>query len=373
MNEIEVKNMPEYDVIVVGGGIAGVAAAVSATRCGAEVLLLEKQFNLGGLATGGLISWYEPLCDGHDTQVVSGIAEELIKLSVRYSFDSLPEKWGGTDRSFSRKDRYATYYSPTVFSLLLDEYIKENGVNILFDTYATYPVMDGNTIKGVICENTDGRSYFEAGAVIDATGDATVMSRAGVPCKTGKNYMSYIAHMIDDEIIDEYKKTGKTWALRAWRNAGSDMLGNGHPDGMPLAENLTAKELTDYMITGKLRMLEKIKKRDRYSYDIMSIPTMPQLRVIRHIKGDENFNAIEEECFESSLGRVTDFRITHLGKTYQMPEGALYNSNFKGLYAAGRIISSPTFDGWEVARVIPTCAFTGEAAGRLAAEYAKKS
>ena len=70
-----------YDVIVVGGGVAGVAAAVSASREGSRVLLIEKSFNLGGLATGGLISWYEPLCDGAGKQIIYGIAEELIRLS----------------------------------------------------------------------------------------------------------------------------------------------------------------------------------------------------------------------------------------------------------------------------------------------------
>ena len=77
--EIQVKE--NYDLIVVGGGIAGISASVSASRNGLNVLLIEKQINLGGLATTGLISWYEPLCDGQGNQVVFGIAEELIKLA----------------------------------------------------------------------------------------------------------------------------------------------------------------------------------------------------------------------------------------------------------------------------------------------------
>ena len=99
----------DYDVIVVGGGIAGIAAAVSASRNGLKTILLEKQINLGGLATGGLISWYEPLCDGLGNQIVTGIAQELIDLSVKYSFDSLEERWGGTEKSFPRRDRYAIH------------------------------------------------------------------------------------------------------------------------------------------------------------------------------------------------------------------------------------------------------------------------
>ena len=85
----EIIERESYYVIVIGGGIVGVAAAVSAARSGADTLLIEKSVNLGGLATNGLISWYEPLCDGEGTQVIKGIAEELILLCAKYSFDSI--------------------------------------------------------------------------------------------------------------------------------------------------------------------------------------------------------------------------------------------------------------------------------------------
>ena len=90
---------PAYDVIVVGGGIAGVAAAVAAARNGAKTLLMEKQIHLGGLATTGLISWYEPLCDGNGRQVIGGISEELIRLSVCYGLEDLPAQWGGEGKN----------------------------------------------------------------------------------------------------------------------------------------------------------------------------------------------------------------------------------------------------------------------------------
>jgi flavin-dependent dehydrogenase len=107
-----------YDVVVVGGGIAGVAAAVSASREGAKVLLIEKSFNLGGLATGGLISWYEPLCDGEGNQVIYGIAEELIKLSGKYGFNNLPRKWGGDGRNKPLNERYSTFFLLAYFQQL---------------------------------------------------------------------------------------------------------------------------------------------------------------------------------------------------------------------------------------------------------------
>lgn len=364
----------EYDVIVVGGGVAGIAASVSAAREGAKVLLLEKQVNLGGLATSGLISWYEPLCDSQGNQVVFGIAEELIKLSVRDCFDSLPIRFGGTEKSAPRRERYSTRYSPTVFSLALDEYVTDAGVKILFDTYGTYPVMEGNLCTGVITENADGRSFYPAKVVIDATGDASVMYRAGVPCREGENYLSYLVHDIVYDDAKQFLDENKTWAVRNWVNAGSDMLGNGQPEGMPRVKGVTAEEITTFMLVGKRRMLERVRQRDRYSYDIMTIPSMPQFRTIRQIVGDSDFKAINGNSVPDSIGHTGDFRMAeqYVKNIYDVPLSSLYNSKFPNLLAAGRIISAPSHDDWEVSRVIPTCAMTGEAAGKAAMRYINK-
>lgn len=364
---INVIKKDKYDVIVVGGGIAGIAASVSAARNGARVLLTEKQINLGGLATGGLISWYEPLCDGKGNQMIYGIAEELIKLSAKYGFDNLPEKWGGKSGNIPKNQRYATLFSPTVFSAALDEFVLENGVNIRFDSRATCPVMEGNICKGIICESVSGSEFFEAKAVVDATGDASIMHRAGVPTVEGENFLTYIVHMYEQEDIEKLNKTGDICKFRRWINKGSDLLGNGHPKGVGLFGGTTCEAVTDYVITGKKRILEYIKTIDKNSFDIMTLPTMPQFRTIRRIVGKTDFNAVDGETFEDSIGTCGDFRSENIGKHYQIPEGALYNENFPNLFAAGRIISAPKGDGWEVARVIPTCALTGEAAGRLAA------
>lgn len=72
----------EYDTVVVGGGFAGVSAALAAARGGNKVLLCERMFMLGGLGTAGLITIYLPLCDGKGHQVSFGIADELLRLSI---------------------------------------------------------------------------------------------------------------------------------------------------------------------------------------------------------------------------------------------------------------------------------------------------
>ena len=119
-----------YDVIVVGGGIAGIAAAVSASRHSAKTLLIEKSVVLGGLATAGLISWYEPLCDRKGTKMIGGIAEELIQLAIKYGFSNLPEVWKAGINEAGNTSAYASFFSPTIFAMALDEYLIDHKVDI---------------------------------------------------------------------------------------------------------------------------------------------------------------------------------------------------------------------------------------------------
>lgn len=362
---VETVEREAYDIIVVGGGIAGVSAAVAAARSGKKVFLMEKSVNLGGLATNGLISWYEPLCDGQGKQMIFGLAEELIQLSVKYCFDNLPVCWGGSNEE---KKRYATSFSPTVFSLALDRFVVENGAKIRFDTYATYPVMEKQHCTGVICESANGREFFPATVIIDATGDASICHRAGMPTVVGENYMSYIAHYYDNDVIRAYMESGSTCNFRKWMNSGSDLAGNGHPKGLGMLKGDTAEDITEYLLYGKKQMLERIKSRDKNSFDIMALPAMPQFRKIRRIAGAADFEAVDGLEFADFIGDCGDFRPCGVGKHYQIPYRALYHPEFDNILACGRIISAPEGDGWEVARVIPVCALTGEAAGKAAAK-----
>lgn len=365
MQNIEVKRMSEYDVIVVGGGVAGVAAAVAASRNGAKTLLIEKTVILGGLATSGLISWYEPLCDGEGNQMIFGIAEELIKLSVKYGLENLPAKWGGLGKSPIHYDRYATRFSPGIFALALIEYLEENGVALRFDTLMTYPDVEDGRCRGILVETVGGREYFPAKMFVDATGDASVSYRAGVPTELGENYLSYITHDILYKDVEKLAETKDFCSARCWRSVGSDLFGNGHPAGKPKVQVTTADDVTDYMVWGGKKILERLKGEDKESRDVMTVPTMPQFRKIRRIIGEYELDGSEEDkIFEDSVGRFGDFR--KAGRHFQLPYKTLYNKCVGNLFAAGRIIGAKD-DGWELTRVIPVAALSGEAAGTAAA------
>lgn len=367
MDHRKVQNKGSFDVIVVGGGIAGIAASVSAARQGMSVLLLEKSINLGGLATTGLISWYEPLCDGLGNQMVSGIAEELIRLAAAYCFDTLPRRWGGSGACAKPDGRYATYFSPTVFSLALDDYVLKNGVTLRFDTYGVCPVMEGTVCAGILCESESGREFFKGRMIIDTTGSASVMHRAGVPTVEGRNYFSYIAHYFTRDMVRHLTDTHELSDLRKWKFIGSDMCGRGQPEDLPLISGTTAEDVTRFVNRGKRELFEFVRSQDKRSFDVMALPAMPQLRTIRRIVGERNFCGIDREFAPDSIGCCGDFRAEKVGRQYEIPYGALYSGKAANMLAAGRIISATQGDGWEVSRVIPICALTGQAAGHAAA------
>ena len=352
-----------YDVIVVGGGIAGIAAAVAAARNGAKTLLMEKQINLGGLATVGLISWYEPLCDGKGHQVIGGICEELIRLSIRYGMEDLPAKWGGEGRNPSHYDRFATHYSPTVFSLALDAYVKENGVAIRFDTLATFPVVEDGKVTGILAESVSGREFHPCRFVIDASGDASVCASAGLPTKNGLNYLIYMVQGHTKEGAERYVRDGNDCTFRKWISRGGSLSGEGHPADKAPHTIYNSDTENEFIAWGKETMFNYIREQPKNERDIMTLPTMPQYRKIRRLVGETTFTGEKTTC-PDSIGTCGDFR--HPGPVYNIPYSCLYSNKLPNLITAGRVVSADG-EGWEIVRVIPVCALTGEAAGTAAA------
>ena len=192
----------KYDIVIAGGGVAGVSAALEAARAGYRTALVEKTIWLGGLATSGLIYIYLPLCDGNGKQVVFGIAEELLHLSMKYGPGTIPPGWEKDD-SRERKSRYTVRFSPAAFVLALDEALRTAGADLWLDTLACLPVMEGKRVTGLEVENKSGRGLLAAHCFIDATGDADISYRAGATCIEGDNWLSIWSHQISKEKLTE--------------------------------------------------------------------------------------------------------------------------------------------------------------------------
>lgn len=195
-DELTAPVINRSQVLVVGGGPAGVAAAVTAARSGASVTLLERYSSLGGLASGGMVLVLDDMVNGAEitvTGIVSEYVERLQALGLavvppaedRKASEELWNKWGryGTfdfhSHSTPKPICYAAAFDPDGWKRVSNDLVREAGVNLRLHSWFSRPVVDNGVIKGVVCETKSGPQAFLADVVIDTTGDIDVASRAG--------------------------------------------------------------------------------------------------------------------------------------------------------------------------------------------------
>jgi len=179
------------DVLVVGGGPAGTAAAVAAARLGADVVLLERYNHLGGLSTGGLVIWIDRMTDWTGRPVIRGFAEEIL---ARLPADAVAgpgrRDWGSRDETTAAfwAPRLAAFHGIVTHSPTLDpEWLKaasldlalEAGVHPVFHGWGARPVIEAGRVGGCIFESKQGRRAILAKVTVDATGDGDLYAAAG--------------------------------------------------------------------------------------------------------------------------------------------------------------------------------------------------
>lgn len=191
----ENKRIPiggKYNVIVAGGGPAGVGAALSAARHGMKVLVIENYGFLGGMWTAGMVNPF------FDYENKGGICREIVEKieEQKMGIQNGPEMWG---------------FDIETMKNILDEMLLSAGVHILFHTLFADVVMEKNEIKGVVVENKGGRTVYLADIVIDCTGDGDVAARAGAPFEIGNEKsevqpMTLMFRMSNIDYIQDYYK-----------------------------------------------------------------------------------------------------------------------------------------------------------------------
>ncbi|MBQ2976166.1 MAG: FAD-dependent oxidoreductase [Clostridia bacterium] len=359
----------KYDVIVAGAGVAGITAAVAARRLGKSVLILEKSMELGGLATLGQINYHVPMCNGRGKRIIKGMMDELIALSVKYGYDVTPPAWQDGEPKEETPVRYSVRYSACMFALALNEYLKNEKVDLSFDTIASEPVMENGHCKGLIVENKSGRSFYEAGIVVDTTGDADILYRAGMPTADGKNYHTYFAYTMDIEHCQKAVESGRI-EHAIFNSAGghANLFGRNHPADVPFYTGTTGEDVNRYLINNQLEMLENLKKdgKDKGSRQVISLPGMCQFRATRRLVGDYTLQQNDVyKHFDDSISVVNDFE--HRDFLWEVPYRTLVRTGFDNLITAGRSAAGDDY-AWDVLRVIPAAIVTGQAAGVAAAQ-----
>ena len=263
----------EYDIIVAGGGLAGVAAALTAKKRGKSVLLLEKSTILGGLGTLGLINLFVPMCNGRGKQIIFGLAEKWLRLSAELGWDTIPEEWRNGEPEQPTGVRYVQRYSPAIFAYQLTEEIKKCGADILFDCMAADPVMEGNLCRGVITESKGGTEFYGCRMLIDTTGDCDVLRRGGIPTQSGENFFPFSTRMATpDSCRTVVEKEDIRYLFTEFNGGCINLFGDGQPDDIPRWSGLSAEEVTDYIVRNHLLILQKRRSSDRHSRESRKSP-----------------------------------------------------------------------------------------------------
>lgn len=160
----------KYDLIVVGGGTAGVVASVSAARKGLKVLLIEKNSFLGGTMTGGLVTPMMKNIEQENTSILNEILSKLAQTSDSINYQGNNPGW----------------FNPEMMKCILDDITQDSGVEVLFDTIVISADTLGPKIESIECFNKSGRQYFAAKYFVDATGDADLAALSKVPYEVGE-------------------------------------------------------------------------------------------------------------------------------------------------------------------------------------------
>lgn len=365
----KIKVLAKTDVLVIGGGPAGVSAAIAASRAGAETYLVERYNHLGGLWTGGLVL---PLLSTHGTsrngnikQVIHGIGGEI--------FNRLKEM------NMSINDVNPTV-DPEAAKYVLDDMIEKSGVKVLYHSLAAGVIMNGNIIEGVYIESKSGRNAILAKVVIDCTGDGDIYALAGENYEEMKYHIGLVHRLGNVDRIDKsaigYKKiyvgdetpiNGVTWY---------NMHGEDDQCGTDI---LNLSRLQQKYRKTIWENFEKIKKVPGYE-KIYLLDTASQLgvRASRILDGTYRLtldDTMTYKNFEDAIGIsgawTTLFyngkKITPDKRPYwQIPYRSLLPKKIDNLIVAGRCFCFEK-ELVEDTRVIGTCLVTGQGAGVAAA------
>jgi hypothetical protein len=318
--------------------------------------------------------------------VTYGIAEELLHLSIRYGPGRIPQGWpqtlapaaggpGPIRRNDPQAGRYRARFCPASLALALDEALQEAGVELWLDTLVSAPRMERRRVAGLEVENKAGRGLLRAGCLIDATGDADVAFRAGADCATGENWLSIWAMQASLDRARRAVADGSGRPLLDEVRLGGDDAGRGAPSDRRW-QGTDGREVTEFVLAGRTLLREHYRARyaelgpgARSDLFPVALPAMAQLRTTRRIAG---LTTLAEDCHgrraEDSIALVADWR--KAGCVWEIPYGTLLPRGVAGLLAAGRCISAEG-DAWQVTRVIPAAAATGQAAGVAAALAAR--
>jgi hypothetical protein len=394
------------DVLVVGGGPSGTAAAIAAARCGADVILLERNNHLGGLSTGGLVIWIDRMTDWTGQQVIRGIANDLLDRLPKDALAGPPRGlWGSADTATAAywKERTAAYHgivtwSPTIdpehLKLVSQELVLEHNVQLIFHAWGAMPLLQDGAVAGVFFESKAGRQAIRAAVTIDCTGDGDIFHRAGA-ASTADVDTRDIHHCINTAWlfggVDMRRwidfKTSQPEAFAAFMDRGRAACGGLFERAFVSWRNDVALFMGPRLAGYSAVDVEDLTEVDIRSHRLMAahldvyrahapgfanaflMLSAPQTGV-RHARRLVGVAQVTRDDWPSGEARPDEIGISpSLSPKYpvvSVPYGALVPAELDGLLVAGRAVSCDA-TSHSFLREIPQCWMTGQAAGVAAA------
>ena len=381
--EQRVPVIAKCDVLVVGGGSAGLSAAIATKRQGADVVLVERYGYLGGLASGGLIVLLLTLDDGAGRQVVAGLCQELVeRLEARGACiyppqnewgdpsDELVEqyrRWGLVWGSAPHKVRYSVAYDPEEFKFVANEWVAETSVRLLYHRWASDVIRDGDRITHVVFTSKAGRQAVACDTVIDTTGDGDLVALANEPFELEEVHPWLWFRMagIDDASADAdavaqargFRTVKPGQALLPWGAAEriDRRIDATNPDDLTYAEIECRRMVMEEVD----RLREQIPAfKDAYLTDMaLTLGITESRRLVgRYVLQREDLDKPFDDVI-AVTGHWTKYDCT-----YQIPYRSLLTKGVTNLLVAGRCISVD-HRVHHATKEIPACFATGEAAG----------
>jgi hypothetical protein len=385
----------ECDVLVVGGGAAGMSAAIAARRQGADVVLVERYGYLGGLASGGLIVLLLTMDDGDGRQVIAGQCQELVeRLEQRGACfypskdewgkydDALVERyrrWGLVWGSGPHRVRYSVAYDPEEFKFVANTWVAETGVRMMYHRWATDVVYEmerphgrpAGRISHVVFTSKAGRQAVRASCVVDATGDGDVFALAGEKFELERIHPWLWFRMAGVRDVDAAQSARGGFFFRTVK-PGQVLMPWGAAERIKRDINATdPDDLTFAEVECRRMVMDEVERlrtqvpgfEDSYLTDValtLGVTESRRLNGVYSLARDD-INTVFDDTI-ATTGHWTKY-----SALYHIPYRSLLPRNVANLLVAGRCISVD-HRAHHATKEIPPCFATGEAAGIAAVQ-----
>lgn len=392
----ELPVVADCDIVVVGAGPAGHAAAVAAARNGASVTLLERYHHLGGMASGGMVLVLDDMVNEGNEVVTTGIVSEFVERMEKQNGAVYPpseecqtnwemwqkwSRWGCIDFHKSMMPQpiiHAVAFDPDAWKRVSLDMVREAGINLRTHSWFSDVLMEGGRITGVICQTKEGRQIIRAKYVVDATGDLDVGKAAGAEYTTGQFIVTTVFRLCDVDTEkavafefaapEEYKKLdrqarrviGGAWGMWWLKTPLPGVVWCNCPH-MPGYDGISVEHMVAAEYEGRERMMNLLHfaKANIPGFEnakMLGAAEQMGVRQTRLLQGEyivTKKDVTSRRYFDDTVCR---------GRDYYTPYRALLPRGIDNLIVAGRHYSVDS-DAQKMSREIPPCMAQGQAAG----------